>query len=555
MSTYKTPGVYVEEISTLPPSIAEVATAIPAFIGVTQIVPEDGEFVPVKINSMLEYKDYFGTYKPYKYEIEIKRNASANSLEILSLGKDKDAEESIMFYALKLYFSNGGGPCYIAPLKEGAEIDGYKQGLEAVAKIDEVTLLVCPDAIRLGNEYYMLCQKILQQCSSLKDRFGIFDVLINDEEKVETAASKFRQGVVGDLKYGAAYLPYLNSSFKYGYDENQVEVNYEQFYSLDLKDSSNSLRVSYIGKSTDPQVEIKTSPKSKPSLAISVVGNILTISCVMGSTKNKVKSSIEEILQDWKEWTRNNDSGGFSLDSIAYLKAHPSLATGNKKLVKPGSTKLDQLKDSNTDIYNFIKAELNKPTVTIPPSAAMAGIYAQIDRDRGVWKSPANVAIMGVLGPKHKINQSEQDNLNIDPTSGKSINAIRSFSGKGTLVWGARTLAGNDNEWRYVSVRRLFNMIEESAQKSTSFAVFEANDTTTWLKVKAMIDSYLFGLWQQGALAGPTPEQAYFVNVGLGKTMTPQDILEGRMIVDIGIAAVRPAEFIILRFSHKLQEA
>jgi phage tail sheath protein FI len=104
-------------------------------------------------------------------------------------------------------------------------------------------------------------------------------------------------------------------------------------------------------------------------------------------------------------------------------------------------------------------------------------------------------------------------------------------------------------------VRRLFNTIEESAQKSTAFAVFEANDATTWLKVKAMIEAYLFGLWQQGALAGPTPESAYFVNVGLGKTMTAQDILEGRMIVEIGIAAVRPAEFIILRFMHKLQEA
>jgi phage tail sheath protein FI len=106
-----------------------------------------------------------------------------------------------------------------------------------------------------------------------------------------------------------------------------------------------------------------------------------------------------------------------------------------------------------------------------------------------------------------------------------------------------------------VSVRRLFNMIEESTQKATAFAVFEPNDATTWLKVKAMIESYLYGLWQQGALAGPTPDAAYFVNVGLGKSMTPQDVLEGRMIVEIGIAAVRPAEFIILRFTHKMQQA
>lgn len=123
------------------------------------------------------------------------------------------------------------------------------------------------------------------------------------------------------------------------------------------------------------------------------------------------------------------------------------------------------------------------------------------------------------------------------------------------MVWGGRTLAGNDNEWRYINVRRLFILIEESIQKATGFVVFEANDATTWLKVKALVDAFLYGLWQRGALAGPTPESAYFVNVGLGKTMTNQDILEGRLIVEIGVAAVRPAEFIILRFYHKLQEA
>jgi len=191
----------------------------------------------------------------------------------------------------------------------------------------------------------------------------------------------------------------------------------------------------------------------------------------------------------------------------------------------------------------------------LPPSGAIAGVYASIDRERGVWKAPANYSLNNVLGLSETIDHNTQENLNVDPVAGKSVNAIRYFSGKGILVWGARTLAGNDNEWRYISVRRFFNMVEESVKKATAFAVFEPNDANTWVKLKGMIENYLTILWKQGALAGAKPEHAFFVNVGLGVTMTALDILEGRLNIEIGLAAVRPAEFIILKFSHKLQES
>ena len=193
--------------------------------------------------------------------------------------------------------------------------------------------------------------------------------------------------------------------------------------------------------------------------------------------------------------------------------------------------------------------------IVMPPSGAVAGIYARVDAERGVWKAPANVSVNAVIAPTIKITNQDQSTLNVDATSGKSINAIRNFTGKGTLVWGARTLAGNDNEWRYVPVRRLYIFVEESIKKATEFVVFEPNDANTWLRVKTMIENFLAGLWRDGALAGATTSDAFFVNVGLGQTMTAQDILEGRMNVEIGLAAVRPAEFIILKFSHKLQES
>jgi phage tail sheath protein FI len=247
----------------------------------------------------------------------------------------------------------------------------------------------------------------------------------------------------------------------------------------------------------------------------------------------------------------------YVLTSITHQDAEADVAIAGGDKDAPATT-LAAIKSGDkpeTALYHATRSALASERVTLPSSSAVAGVYAQVDRDRGVWKAPANVSLASVIGPVSKISNDDQENLNVDSTAGKSINAIRAFTGKGTLVWGARTLAGNDNEWRYVPVRRLFITIEESSQKATSFAVFEPNDATTWLKVKGMIESYLYGLWEKGALAGGKPESAYFVNVGLGKTMTAQDVLEGRMNIEIGVAAVRPAEFIVLRFSHKLQEA
>ena len=143
--------------------------------------------------------------------------------------------------------------------------------------------------------------------------------------------------------------------------------------------------------------------------------------------------------------------------------------------------------------------------------------------------------------------------MNVDRATGKSINAIRTFAGKGTLIWGARTLAGNDNEWRYVPVQRFYMNVEESVIKSTSWVVFEPNDANTWAKVRGMIENYLTKKWREAALAGSSPQQAFYVRCGLGSTMDSQDIREGRMNVEIGLAVVRPAEFIIIKFSHMLQ--
>jgi len=185
----------------------------------------------------------------------------------------------------------------------------------------------------------------------------------------------------------------------------------------------------------------------------------------------------------------------------------------------------------------------------------MAGLYTRVDNNKGVWKSPANETVLSSVGPNLEISNREQENLNVDPNSGKSINVIRTFPGYGTLVWGARTLSGNDNEWKYISVRRFFNMVEESVKKSSQWAVFEPNTIDTWIKMQSMIENYLYLKWREGALAGTKPEQAFYVKVGLGTTMTSLDILEGRMNVEIGMAVARPAEFVVLKFTQLVQQS
>ncbi len=451
MATYKTPGVYVEEISKLPPSVAEVSTAVPAFIGCTANGPtpdKNGSVVPLvaRIDTLLDFETRFGGPNPSAFTV----NAGTDPSQPGPISRNAPAFDYLLYYSLSLYFKSGGGSCYIVSIgnyQAAPAKSQFEAGLAALEKEDEPTLILLTDAINLAaSDYYDLAQQALAQAHKLGDRFAILDVI--DSKGV----SDFRDNIGANyLAYGAAYYPSVQTTLVYAYDEDQVTL-------------------------------------------------------------------------------KSSDANG-------------------------ADSKLSASKASNTALYNQVKAALSQQRINLPSSSAIAGVYASVDRDRGVWKAPANVSLAAVIGPLVKITAQGQEDLNIDPTAGKSINAIRAFTGKGTLVWGARTLAGNDNEWRYVSVRRLFNMIEESAQKSTSFAVFEPNDASTWLKVKAMIESYLYGLWQQGALAGPTAEDAYFVNVGLGKTMTPQDVLEGRLIVEIGVAAVRPAEFIILRFMHKLQQA
>ena len=185
-----------------------------------------------------------------------------------------------------------------------------------------------------------------------------------------------------------------------------------------------------------------------------------------------------------------------------------------------------------------------KRSAYFPPSGAMAGIYARTDTERGVHKAPANEVVRGCTGLSCAYNEGEQDILN--PIG---VNLIRAFTGRGIRVWGARTISSN-GLWKYLNVRRLFIYVEESIKANTNWVVFEPNSTTLWNRVTRTIETFLATCWRDGALAGSTPSEAFFVECG-PTTMTQDDIDNGRLICQIGIAPVKPAEFVIFRITQK----
>jgi phage tail sheath protein FI len=187
-------------------------------------------------------------------------------------------------------------------------------------------------------------------------------------------------------------------------------------------------------------------------------------------------------------------------------------------------------------------------TIALPPSGFMAGIYARTDVERGVHKSPANVAVFGALRFNQNINKFQQELLNP-----KGINCLRSFPGRGHRVWGGRTLS-DDPEWKYLNVRRYFLFLERSIEKGTQWAVFEPNGEALWANVRTTIEDFLFNEWKTGHLLGADPKSAYFVRCDRS-TMTQNDIDNGRLVCEIGVAPLRPAEFVIFRIGQKTADA
>lgn len=234
----------------------------------------------------------------------------------------------------------------------------------------------------------------------------------------------------------------------------------------------------------------------------------------------------------------------------------PEESNGKIKEELDAALKDIQAKEHAAVYYPWLKANWSIPGVTqianVAPSAVAAGIICRTDNSVGPWKAPANAAVSSGLSPLVKVGAATQALFTSANHTTKSVNILREFKGRGLLLWGARTLTTGGNAWGYVPVRRTFDMAERDIGRALESVLFEPNGQATWEAVRAAVENYLYNLWKKGALQGNTPEEAFFIQVGLGVTMTQADIDSGILKARIGIAVVRPAEFIVLEFSQQV---
>jgi len=522
MGQMKTPGVYIVDKNAFPNSVVEVATAVPAFIGYTEIADYQGKDLlnkPWRITSLAQFHLHFGYGPTPSFEIK-PQTKPATAPTAFKLGSDeftldqalaKEGGRFLLYYGMRQFFQNGGGPCYVVSVGnyESLDIDAAKlsAGIDTLIKEQEPTMVVIPDAMLLTQPMSISVQQAaLAHCGTMKSRVAVLDVWEGYKAPVDCIPDFRRDLGINYLDYAAAYYPWLNTSVV-----QDNELSYRNIKNLDQLQKLLKAELTL----TDPLPE-------------------------NASAKTKAQwQAVQDVIKTKDAWIAEDTK---SAEKDKPETARMQMVLLNKSLAALSPT------------FNTMMDELKNRLNLLPPSAAMAGIYTMVDNSRGVWKAPANVSLNGVVSPAVSLSAEDQEDLNVT-TQGKSINAIRSFIGEGVLVWGARTLDGNSLDWRYISVRRTMIMLEESCRLAAKAMVFEPNVANTWVTIKSMIQNFLTGIWKRGGLAGAVPDDAFSVHVGLGETMTPEDVLEGILRVTVLVAISRPAEFIEITFQQQMQKS
>lgn len=575
-----TPGVYIEEKSAFPNSAVPVATAVPAFIGYTEKAmwnKKSLKNVPTRLSSFGEYLLYFGGAPPTTYEV------AADNDSIYKVSNSK--KRFLLYYSMKFFFANGGSDCYVVSIGDysgtvtKSEFDGENPildasnnptgdvepfGIRTLMKEPEPTMLVIPDAVLLSKrECADIQQAMLAHCRTMASRFAILDVPMDATDMARPATrgivSTFRENVgTNDLQWGGSYYPYLLTTIT-GSDAvsfRNIDPNKNtDLVNLLLADVASAKKEGLIDEARETAIttEVNKIPDNNP---LPITDPAAKTAAEGAKTAAEADVKAKQALLDAAVKANPQVPADIKKATDDLNTAKATLETALQALGQNYETikNLHQTLLAISPLYKAIMETVQREINILPPSGGMAGIYSMVDNTIGVYQSPANVSVGSVAKPIVNLTNDEQEDLNV-PLNGKAVNAIRTFPGKGTLVWGARTLDGNSQDWRYVSVRRTVIFIEQSIKYAIEPYVFAPNTATTWTNVKALITNFLNNVWADGALAGAKPEDAFSVDVGLGVTMTPVDILDGIMRVSVKIAVTRPAEFIVITFQQKMQQS
>ena len=506
---YLSPGVYVEEVDRGTKPIEGVGTAMAAFVGFAEQGPVNQ---PTFIPNWTEFVNTFGGF--------IKGGFLAN--------------------AIYGYFQNGGGRCYVTRLPGGAEEAAEPKAVAALPSHAQPSLeSLAITALEAGPAGAEISVEVVRPSGEdvPEDQFNL------------------------TVRRGATEEVFENLTFsKAKAARNVVDVVNKESKLIRVAEKESALslaeRAPNPGSYSLAVSEAKTTALAKIS-SDDIVGDAAERTGISGF---EVAEEITMVC--CPDLMALYQAGSLSMDGVKAVQLAMIAHCENLKdrfaildcppTLSPQQVKDWRMKEAGYDTkygavyYPWLQVGNpagNGESLMVPPCGYMAGIYARSDTERGVHKAPANEVVRGAIGVEKQITKSEQDILN--PIG---INCIRSFPGRGIRVWGARTLS-SDPSWRYINVRRLFNFVEKSIQLGTQWVVFEPNDMDLWARIRRDITAFLTMVWRSGALFGATPSQAFYVKCD-EETNPPEARDLGQVIIEIGIAPVKPAEFVIFRISQ-----
>ena len=554
-----------------------VGTSTAGFIGLAMRGPVEG--VPQLVTNFADFKRKYGDY----------------------LSENEYGEYRFLAYAVEHFFVNGGSRCFVSRVapQDAKCATGSAPAEAPVLQIqaknpgmwgDNMSIIVTPSS-KAKTQILEEIQTADGKKYSVKSSAGfnegdvvvfrdtssvVYNRIVKSQDNIITFENEFTEDVVDKNLLPSKVISTCEFNLEVKYDDI-VEFYENLSFNISIPNyvekktaKSDLVIVRYVGSPTESAVapfdEIAGGEPEKAFCTISLKngsnGSVSGISAAdfIGTDNGAGKRTGIQSFLDNDNVSIMAIPGVTDPNVQLMLVAHcENLASRFAVLDMPRDAKKVEDIIAHRDIVDSNYAAmyhpwlevfdpLDKKNIAIPPSGSVLGIYARSDTSRGVHKAPANETVRACVGLDCQFNKGEQDILNP-----KGVNLIRTFPGQGIRVWGART-ASSDASWKYINVRRLFIFIEETIKANTNWAVFEPNDEVLWVRVKRTIDVFLTGLWRTGALAGSAPSEAFFVNVGRN-TMSQDDIDNGRLICVIGVAPVKPAEFVIFRISQKTSDS